>query len=504
MTILIVDDSEENLRALRLLLDRHGYQVVTAAEGAEALAKARQNPPDLVVSDIFMPVAMPAAEEVVYLKHYNEVLIRKLEHKMEQLERVNCELEQDIAGRKQAEALRFQAERLQILHEMDQGILAAQSPEAVAQAALDKLVRLVPCQRASVCLFDLESREAAVLAAWSVAETGFGAGRRFPLEEFAEELRLGGRVSVADLAAAALKGSVYQALQAEGVRALVNFPLVVGEEVIGSLNLGANVPGAFVPPHLEIVAQVADLLTLGLENARLLQQARQHHSELKALTARLVETGESERRRLASELHDRIGQKLTLLSIGLDFVRSQVPPEAAAATQARLDDCQRLVAETAERTRDVMAELRPPVLDDYGVLAALRWFGGQFARRTGLKVIVLGQEPVPRLPSAKETALFRIAQEALNNTAKHAQACQVTVDLQVSASHVWLTVADDGAGFQPRSRPAMGAAPHWGLLTMREQAEAGGWESRGGIRSRPGHAHPGGSGALNLWPSVSC
>ncbi len=236
-----------------------------------------------------------------------------------------------------------------------------------------------------MCLFDLELREAAVLAAWSVAETGLGVGRRFPLEEFAEELRLGRRVSVPDLAAVALKGEVYQVLQAEGVRAFVNFPLVVREEVIGSLNLGANVPGAFAPPRLEIVQQVADLLTLGLENARLLQQARQHHSELKALTARLVETGESERRRLALELHDRIGQELTLLSIGLDFVRSQVPPEAAAAMHARLDDCQRLVAETAERTRDVMAELRPPVLDDYGVLAALRWYGGRREPRGGIR-----------------------------------------------------------------------------------------------------------------------
>ena len=376
MTILIVDDSENNLRVLRLLLERDSYQVVTAADGAEALAGAPAR----------LPAAMPAEEDVVYLKHYNAVLIRQLEHQTEQLKCVNRKLEQDITGRKRAEeALRLQAERLQILHEMDQGILAAQSLGAIAEAALDKLVRLVPCQRACVCLFGLELREAAVLAAWSVAETGLGVGRRFPLEEFAEELRLGRRVSVPDLAAVALKGEVYQVLQAEGVRAFVNFPLVVREEVIGSLNLGANVPGAFAPPRLEIVQQVADLLTLGLENARLLQQARQHHSELMALTARLVETGESERRRLALELHDRIGQELTLLSIGLDFVRSQVPPEAAAAMHARLDDCQRLVAETAERTRDVMAELRPPVLDDYGVLAALRWYGGRREPRGGIR-----------------------------------------------------------------------------------------------------------------------
>ena len=135
MTILIVDDSENNLRVLRLLLERDSYQAVTAADGAEALAGAPAR----------LPAAMPAEEDVVYLKHYNAVLIRQLEHQTEQLKCVNRKLEQDITGRKRAEeALRLQAERLQILHEMDQGILAAQSLGAIAEAALDKLVRLVP------------------------------------------------------------------------------------------------------------------------------------------------------------------------------------------------------------------------------------------------------------------------------------------------------------------------------------------------------------------------
>jgi len=131
-----------------------------------------------------------------------------------------------------------------------------------------------------------------------------------------------------------------------------------------------------------------------------------------------------------------------------------------------------------------MAELRPPVLDDYGVLAALRWYGGQFARRTGLKVIVQGKESPPRLASAKETVLFRIAQEALNNTAKHAQARQVTVSFETAAERVWLTIADDGGGFQPHSRPPVGGSPHWGLLAMREQAETAGRSLE--VESAPG------------------
>jgi two-component system sensor histidine kinase UhpB len=122
--------------------------------------------------------------------------------------------------------------------------------------------------------------------------------------------------------------------------------------------------------------------------------------------------------------------------------------------------------------------------EDYGVLAALRWYGGQFAGRTGLKVTVQGEEPAPRLAPAKETALFRITQEALNNVAKHAHARQVMLYLHVVAERVWLTVTDDGAGFQPQSCLPVEGPAHWGLLSMREQAEAVGGSLE--VESAPG------------------
>jgi len=133
----------------------------------------------------------------------------------------------------------------------------------------------------------------------------------------------------------------------------------------------------------------------------------------------------------------------------------------------------------------VMAELRPPVLDDYGLLAALRWHGRRFMEYTGIATAVTGVEPTPRLPLATEMALFRIAQEALTNAAKHAHASQVKVTLEAVERGAWLTIADDGVGFDPASqgRPAEAASdtrfagrvtdgrPGWGLLTMRERAE---------------------------------
>jgi len=222
------------------------------------------------------------------------------------------------------------------------------------------------------------------------------------------------------------------------------------------------------------------------------EEALQQYTErLRALAAQIAEVAEAERQRLARELHDQVGQNLTALGINLNIVRAQMPDEAGALVRSRLDDSLSLVEQTTERIRDVMADLRPPVLDDYGLVAALHWYGEQFARRTGIAIAVEGEEPVPRLATRVENALFRIAQEALTNVAKHAQATHVTVTVEVDGGTLRLVVADDGIGFDPsttlRTSAAHLAEPDggrgWGLLTMTERAEAVGGRCR--IESDP-------------------
>ena len=223
------------------------------------------------------------------------------------------------------------------------------------------------------------------------------------------------------------------------------------------------------------------------------EEALQQYTErLRALAAQLAEVAEAERQRLARELHDQVGQNLTALGINLNIVRTQLPEGAAAPARSRLDDSLSLVEQTAEQIRDVMAYLRPPVLDDYGLVAALHWYGEQFAKRTNIAIAVESEEPVPRPTARVENALFRIAQEALTNAAKHAQATQVTVTMEVDGGTLRLVVADDGVGFAPsttlRASPAHLAEPDgdrgWGLLTMTERAEAVGGRCR--IESSPG------------------
>jgi signal transduction histidine kinase len=154
-----------------------------------------------------------------------------------------------------------------------------------------------------------------------------------------------------------------------------------------------------------------------------------------------------------------------------------------AQSARRLDDSLKLVEETIESIRDVMAELRPAVLDDYGLTAALRWYAEQFSKRTGVMTTVIEQTPGRWLPAAREEALFRIVQEALANVAKYARAERATVTLDVSAHASCLTIADDGCGFDSaRQQPARDRG--WGLMIMRERAAAVGAELK--VESAPG------------------
>jgi signal transduction histidine kinase len=166
-------------------------------------------------------------------------------------------------------------------------------------------------------------------------------------------------------------------------------------------------------------------------------------------------------------LHDRVGQSLTALGLNLRVVNAELNQDSRLAVQARMEDCMRLVENTVGAMRDVMGELRPQALDDYGLLAALRAHVAAFIARTGIHVAVQGAGEPGRVAKGVELALFRIAQEALNNVAKHSKATAVRVSFGGDGGDAVLALSDDGVGFDP----AQGGAG-WGLIIMRERAES--------------------------------
>lgn len=194
-------------------------------------------------------------------------------------------LTRDISERKLAEeALRQYTERLKTLRTIDQAILAAKSPEAIAEAAVSHIQRLVPCYRASVAEFDFAIDNAKVLAVQVEGETSIGTGAYMSVEDFGlNESLIQGDVSVIeDLQSLSQLSSSRQRLLSEGVHAIMNVPLFAQGELIGALNLGAEQPGAFWAEQIEVARELADVLAVAIKQARLHEQVQRHSEELEA------------------------------------------------------------------------------------------------------------------------------------------------------------------------------------------------------------------------------
>jgi signal transduction histidine kinase len=193
---------------------------------------------------------------------------------------------------------------------------------------------------------------------------------------------------------------------------------------------------------------------------------------------------ESERRSLTTELHDRVGQNLTALSINLQNMKALLSRKSAKVLTPKFDDAQALVEDITRQIRDIMAELYLPELEDYGLAAALETYAERAASHGNLELIAdLPDLDSPPLTSDVRIALFRSAQEAISNVLKHANATQLEISLQGENGSVRLRVEDDGRGFDPNAA-SQKETPSWGLRIMRERIESIGGNVQ--IESKPG------------------
>lgn len=199
------------------------------------------------------------------------------------------------------------------------------------------------------------------------------------------------------------------------------------------------------------------------ERRRVEQALRDSQIQLKELTARQQCALEQERRRISRELHDELGQLLTALNIDLAWLgtRLQDPPIAE-----RLSSMKQIVATTVEAVRRLTSTLRPPLLDDLGLAAAIDWLLGETCPRAGLKHRLTATIGDLTLPEECSLAMYRICQEALTNIVRHARARQVEVELGLREGRLWLRVRDDGIGIAPERLDRS-----LGILGIRERLE---------------------------------
>jgi PAS domain S-box-containing protein len=205
---------------------------------------------------------------------------------------------------------------------------------------------------------------------------------------------------------------------------------------------------------------------------------RQYADSLQALSRRLVEVQEEERRHLARELHDEIGQVLTSLKFALE-ASAAAPPEAV---QAKIGEAQALIGDVLNRVRELSFDLRPALLDHFGLLPALRWLLDRYTASTGVRVDFQHAGLEERLAAELEVTAYRVVQEALTNIARHAQVRQAAVRLWADAETLTIQVEEEGVGFDPEAVMAAGRSS--GLTGMHERVRLLG--GRLAIDSAPG------------------
>ena len=272
----------------------------------------------------------------------------------------------------------------------------------------------------------------------------------------------------------------------------IALPLMTSARVIGSLVLARCPAEAYRLASSEpaLMAGIAQQLGLSIATALLQEQAQVREQVLAELLHQVVGAQEAERQRIARELHDATGQSLTAISLGLRGVENYLIQSAPG------DDPRVLIHQVKElrsfgqnalgELRNLISDLRPPQLDDLGLAAALRWYVQAYAQRRGIAAQFRVEGDDSRLPPEYRTVLYRIAQEALTNIAKHAEAGSAEVVLIVESSRVRLDVRDDGRGFDPQlvAQLETDRQAGWGLVGIRERALLLGGESR--IDTAPG------------------
>ena len=377
----------------------------------------------------------------------------------------------DITERKQADAeIRRFAERLEAVHDLDRAMLNAASTDDLLGVALDRLRRLVPCDRVAVRLLDGDEGAVRVALAW---------------QRDGVDLQIADQLAVLDTQSMALLQrelfvlqdmedfseipSLLQPLAQAGFRSGIGATLVAEGRSFGYLIVMSRTPSGFDEGHGEIVRELAAELAIGLRQASLREALSVRAEELQgladqrqALLGQIVAAQEQERRRVANELHDGLGQTLTAISLRTGAM------ELGATSEMKTDliKLRELASAAVAESRRIVWGLRPPELEELGFVEVLRRGAVDLGSARGVEVDVrVGPEGV-FLASEEEPMVLLILQEALNNAIKHAGARSICIDIGSEGNAFVATVADDGAGFD-----ATGVNWGIGLISMRERAD---------------------------------
>jgi PAS domain S-box-containing protein len=369
------------------------------------------------------------------------------------------ELVRDITESKMLENRILEANRrLLVLNAISAAASQSLSLDVILNETLDKALELLGAEIGCIALYEQKAEEPSFQAQRNLPE---GTDARDYCFQFASQVLQSGQAAVANLPGAALP---------DDVKIFACAPLKVKDRVVGVLTIASRKMQQISQQELQLLASIGNQLGIIVENAQLYRECRLNEDSKTELLRRIIMAQEDERHRVARELHDVTSQTLATLAVGLEGLAN-----AAHSTESeravRLEKMRVLLADTSKEIHRLIYDLRPSQLDDLGLSVALRSCAHNSLDQAGVEVHmeVAGQER--RLAPELEIALFRIAQEAIANISRHAQAESVYINLEFREDSVAIQLEDDGIGFDFSQGFGGRSGGGVGLLGMKERAE---------------------------------
>ena len=393
---------------------------------------------------------------------------------------ITKEMERDRANE---ELLR----RIRTLHYMDNALLRQDSPESIAETALRSLSGILKSRRTSVALIDELTRLPYIFHEFPEPDLPQDARPRFlSLKMFGPNpLDPAQGMNIVEQVRPLIDTDPSRAWLGEtGVRAYINLQLVAEDRVIGFLNVGVSDPSELTEEVISICEELAASLSVAIHHSLLRHKERRAADQIRQLARRRTSIEQQERMRLGRILHDAVGNGLAVLSVKLTQLDNKV---AAGEQESAIEvsrSARRQVAELGKAVREVTEGVRPAVLEELGFIAAVEDYAGKLSLRSQIAVEIDSSTPSTRLSAAAQTELYFVVVELLSNAVKHAGASRITLVLRESSGRLGIRVVDDGIGFDVLATVTRRSSTGWGLLNVRERAEALGGTMT--VRSLPG------------------
>jgi len=387
------------------------------------------------------------SRESVHAERYIEVSASPLRNGNGDITQV-VELSRDITESKELEKRILEANRqLVALNEIASTVSQSLSLDIILNSALDKALEQVKAESGGILLLDEKSKTLSYRVHRGFSERYVQGVANLPLGEGIAGLvaQQGETLVVADMSQDS-RVSRRAAVAEEGIKAFVAVPLKSKEKIVGVLNITSQEARQFSRQEVDLLTAMGHQLGIAIENAELYRELQFKEQIRTELLRRIISAQEDERRRVARELHDVTSQALATLGIRLEALTAARGPNGKDV-EAILEEMKSLLATTSKDVHELIYNLRPSLLDDLGLPAALRSCARNSLEAAGVEVHLEVAGPENRLPPQVEITIFRIAQEAITNIASHAHAQSAYISLEFKEKGVAVQIEDDGIGF---------------------------------------------------------